>query len=131
MITAFTKVCRLLGGHLISRCHKTYFTSLPFLTSLVESIVSTGKPHRSRTLICDRTLQPLHILQFYQTIKGEAASRGMEVLRIHLIWIPCNGSFSFKKTGGSRGRRRKKRTCSVLKGSVFMPISQKACSRIS
>lgn len=130
MINAFTKVCRLLGGHLISRCHKTYFTSLPFLTSLVQSIFSTGKPHRSKTLICDRTLQPHHILQFYQAIKEEAVSGEMEVLHIHFVWLPCNRSFSCKKTDGSYGRKRKKRTCTVLKGSLFMPISQKACSRI-
>lgn len=132
MRATLANVCRLFGGHLISRCHKTYFSSLPFLISLVQSIFRTGKPHRSRTLICDTTAQPLDILQFYQMIKEEAASREMEVLLIHLIWLPRSGSFACVKTDGSRGRRKKKKkTRSVLKGSLFMPISKKACSRIS
>lgn len=117
---------------LISRCHKTYFSSLPFLTSLVQSILRAGKPHRSWTLIGDTTLQPLDILQFYQMIKEEATTREMEVLHIYLIWLPHSGSFACSKTDGSRGRKKKKKkTHSVLKGSLFMPISKKACSRIS
>lgn len=75
----------------------------------MQSIFRTGKPHRSRTLICDTTAQPLDILQFYQMIKEEAASREMEVLLIHLIWLPRSGSFACVKTDGSRGRRKKKK----------------------
>lgn len=123
-------ICRFFVGHLISRCHKTYFRSLPLLISLVRSIFRTGKPHISRTLICDTTLQPLDILQFYQMIKEEAVSWEMEVVLIHLIWLPRSGSFASVKTDGSRGRIKKK-TRLVLKGSLFMPISKKACSRIS